>query len=121
MPIVVNARVDVFILEVGEPATRLAEASRRARRYLEAGAACVYPIWVADEPTIAAFVDACRGPVNVYVRPEAPPIERLAALGVARVSFGPWIHRLAMREARRVLDRIAAGLPAYGPAAGAGA
>ncbi len=77
--------------------------------YLAAGAACAYPIWLADEPTIEAFVAGCPGPVNIYARPEAPTLGRLAELGVARVSFGPWIHRLAMREARRVLEHIGRG------------
>jgi 2-methylisocitrate lyase-like PEP mutase family enzyme len=98
VPLVINARVDVHIREVGDPETRLAEAIRRGNLYLQAGADCVYPIWVADEPTIQELVAGIRGPVNIYARPEAPSPARLAELGVARVSFGPWIHRLAMRE-----------------------
>ena len=31
-------------------------------------------------------------PVNILLRPGAPPIERLAELGVARVSLGHFLH-----------------------------
>ena len=50
-----------------------------------------------------------HGPVNIYARPEAPSPARLAELGVARVSFGPWIQRLAMREVTRLVTAVAAG------------
>ena len=49
--LVLNARIDVH-LRGG--ATE--EALERARAYRDAGADCVYPIGVADEATIAAFV-----------------------------------------------------------------
>ena len=54
IPVVINARTDVFLLEVGEPERRRERAVERARAYLEAGADCVYPIgvlprqWIAD-------------------------------------------------------------------------
>lgn len=114
VPIVINARIDVFVLRIGDPQGWAEEALRRGRLYLEAGADCAYPIMVTDEATIAAFVRAFHGMVNVYARPEAPPLPRLAALGVARVSYGPWIHRLAMREMEAVVRDISAGLDPYG-------
>jgi 2-methylisocitrate lyase-like PEP mutase family enzyme len=113
VPIVVNARIDVYLLEIGDPGGRTEEALRRARLYLDAGADCVYPIMLADEATIAAFVEACGGMVNVYARPQGPPLPALAALGVARISFGPWLHRLAMREVDAVLRDVAAGRDPY--------
>lgn len=113
VPIVINARIDVYEREIGEPEGRTDEGLRRGRLYMEAGADCIYPIMVADEATIAAFVEAFGGMVNVYARPEAPTLPRLAALGVARVSFGPWVHRLAMREVEATLRDIAAGLDPY--------
>lgn len=103
--IVINARVDVFEYDLPRE-HQLAEALSRGRRYLDAGADCVYPIMAADESTIADLVQGLPGPVNVYARPEAPRPTRLAELGVARVSYGPWIHRLAMRAVVRAVERI---------------
>ena len=114
VPIVINARIDVYLHEPGDPEERIMETLRRGGSYLEAGADCVYPIMVSDETAIAAFVQGLRGMVNVYARPEAPPLPTLAALGVARISFGPWLHRLAMREAEAILGEIASGSDPYG-------
>jgi 2-methylisocitrate lyase-like PEP mutase family enzyme len=111
--LVVNARVDVFIREWGERADRLAEAVRRGRLYLEAGAECVYPIWVVDEDTIARLVDELAAPVNVLYRPGAPSLRRLAELGVARISLGPGLHRAAEASTRAILERMAAGDDPY--------
>ncbi|HEU0335470.1 MAG TPA: isocitrate lyase/phosphoenolpyruvate mutase family protein [Gaiellaceae bacterium] len=111
--LVVNARVDVFIREWGDPADRLAEAVRRGRLYLEAGAECVYPIWVVDEETIARLVDQLAAPVNVLYRPGAPSLRRLAELGVARISLGPGLHRATETATRAILERMAAGGDPY--------
>jgi 2-methylisocitrate lyase-like PEP mutase family enzyme len=95
--VVLNARVDVH-LDGG--LDRLDEGLARAAAYRAAGADCVYPIMVVDEPTIAAYVQAA-GVVNVIAAPSAPGLARLASLGVARVSFGSrlWRASLAAAEA----------------------
>jgi 2-methylisocitrate lyase-like PEP mutase family enzyme len=107
--LVVNARIDVH-LRGGETS----EALARARRYRDAGADCVYPIGVTDEATIAAFCEL-GFPVNALLRPGAPPIARLAQLGVARISLGGGLYSELMRAFDERLsglarDRSAAGL-----------
>ena len=97
--VVLNARVDVHLRQVGAEEERLPEAVRRGRRYREAGADCLYPIAVVDEPTIRAFVEETGAPVNVLLRPGAPPVSRLAELGVARATFGSALMRTAVRTA----------------------
>ena len=53
--LVLNARVDVFLRNRSAPQGELLdEAVARARAYLEAGADCVYPIFLADDGVIAA-------------------------------------------------------------------
>ncbi|TDD34365.1 isocitrate lyase/phosphoenolpyruvate mutase family protein [Nonomuraea terrae] len=103
--LVINARVDVY-LHGG--ATR-AEAVRRARRYLEAGADCVYPIGLGDEDEIRALVDELGAPVNVFFRPGVPELARLAELGVARISFGGGVHRLVHAYTEKLVAEIHAG------------
>ena len=102
--LVVNARIDVFLN--GGP---VAEGLERARAYADAGADCVYPIGIVDEATIAAFVELGT-PVNVVLSPAAPPIERLAELGVARISLGHFLHA----EMLAALDERLAGLSRRG-------
>lgn len=91
--LVLNARVDVFIRRQGTPEEQLDDGLRRARLYLEAGADCIYPIILADEPMISEVVDAV-GTVNVTVRRGGPlSLERAAALGVRRTSYAISIFR----------------------------
>lgn len=97
VPIVVNARIDTFLPGAGiAEEDRVAETVRRGRRYLEAGADCVYPIGVGDERDIAALVAQVPGPINANTRPGVLDLAKLRALGVARVSYGPRFHRQAL-------------------------
>lgn len=91
-----NARVDVFVHRLGSPEEQLAEGLRRARLYREAGADSIYPITLANESMVAAFVEAV-GTININVRRGGPlSLERLAALGVRRVTYATSLFREAM-------------------------
>jgi 2-methylisocitrate lyase-like PEP mutase family enzyme len=94
--IVLNARVDVFIRQVGDPSERVQLAIERGKAYLEAGADCIFPFGVKDEASIKALVEQIPGPVNIFAAPDAPPLARLAELGVARVSLAGRLYRSAM-------------------------
>jgi 2-methylisocitrate lyase-like PEP mutase family enzyme len=75
------------------------EAVRRGNAYLAAGADCVYPIDCPFE-AIGPLVDGIDGPVNVLVSPDEPGrLEELARLGVARVTFGSGLARVALERA----------------------
>jgi 2-methylisocitrate lyase-like PEP mutase family enzyme len=101
-PLVINARIDVFLgpfLAGGGAGTQeelVPEALRRANVYLEAGVDCVYPITLWEAEAMRHFTSEVRGPVNVVRLPHAPSLEELAALGVARVSWGHLLYRGAM-------------------------
>lgn len=89
VPLVINARTDVFLAKIGEDDTwRLAEALRRGNAYLDAGADCVFVPGVSDRATIGALVAGLHGPLNVLATATTPPVSTLAELGVARVSLG---------------------------------
>ena len=93
----VDARADTFLPGSGVPGQeRVAEAVRRGRLYLGAGADCIYPIGVSDERDIATLVAEVPGPINGNTRPEGPDLARLRELGVARVSYGPRLYREAL-------------------------
>jgi 2-methylisocitrate lyase-like PEP mutase family enzyme len=109
--LVVNARIDTYIAKDGSRAR--ADAVARARRYLEAGADCVYPIGLTDENEIAALVDEAGGPVNVLFKPGSPSLARLAELGVARVSYGHGLHMAAHAHATRMIRAVSEGRSPY--------
>jgi 2-methylisocitrate lyase-like PEP mutase family enzyme len=101
--LVINARVDVFLRKAGG----VEDAIARARRYLAAGADCVFPIFAPPE-TLAPLAAGIDGPMNVLFRP-GMSLAELAALGVARVSFGSGLHRAAQSTVERIAARLRAG------------
>jgi len=91
--LVLNARVDTFVRRIGTPEEQVAEGLRRAMLYREAGADSIYPIGLADEDAIRAFVDAAEI-INVNARRGGPlTLRRLSELGVRRVSYGSSLFR----------------------------
>lgn len=107
--LVLNARIDVHLRAYGPAEERLAEAVRRARRYRAAGADSVYPIVLADPADIGAFVAEVGAPVNIMARPGAPAPAELAALGVARISYGSGVYAAARARAAELLTAIRSG------------
>jgi 2-methylisocitrate lyase-like PEP mutase family enzyme len=101
-PLVINARVDLFLwplLAGAGPGTQgelVPEALRRAGAYLEAGADCVYPIALWEMDALRHFSSEVGGPWNVVRLPQTPSLAELAQLDVARVSWGPFLYRDAM-------------------------
>jgi 2-methylisocitrate lyase-like PEP mutase family enzyme len=111
-PLVINARVDVFLgpfLAGAGPGTQeelVPEALRRANAYLEAGVDCVYPITLWEADALRRFTSDVRGPVNIVRLPQAPSLAELAALGVARVSWGHLLYRSAIARFEEQLGSL---------------
>ena len=105
--IVLNARVDVFLRSHDAADVVVDEALTRAQLYVEAGADSIFPIGIPDEASIAALVRAVRVPVNVI--PDfrgSPPLARLRALGVRRISYAGRLHRAMQTDHQRRLAAI---------------
>jgi 2-methylisocitrate lyase-like PEP mutase family enzyme len=112
VPLVVNARVDVFLRAGSQdetPAAVIDEAIWRGRQYLAAGADCVYPIMAAGDDVISRLADGLDGRVNVLYRPGVSGLARLAELGVARISLGSGLHSAMCSWLSGTLDELAAG------------
>jgi 2-methylisocitrate lyase-like PEP mutase family enzyme len=115
VPLVLNARIDLFHDTRDETVQRgrVPEALERARRYVDSGADCVYPILAA--PSVAE--ELCAGLDGVHVNlmlfaadPQVAERVRWAAgLGVARISFGSSLWRLQQQAIGTALEAIAAG------------
>lgn len=110
--LVINARVDVYLAGRATPGQPRDAAVDRARRYLAAGADCVYPIAVDDRDALRDLVRQIGGPVNALCLPGWTPAE-LAELGVARVSFGSGLYRCMQthleNQLKGVDDELSAG------------
>ncbi|GHO92109.1 2-methylisocitrate lyase [Reticulibacter mediterranei] len=86
--LVINARIDTYLFQIGQEATRLEDTLRRARAYLEAGANSIFVPGVIDPALIQVLVREIPGPLNIMAGPGAPSAPQLFQLGVARVSIG---------------------------------
>ncbi|MDL4773087.1 isocitrate lyase/PEP mutase family protein [Actinomadura xylanilytica] len=108
--LVINARADTFM--VADPDfDPVDEAIARGRRYLEAGADCVYPI-LAPADAVGTLAKELPGPVNANCLP-GTDVARLASLGVARISFGPTPYRVALAALKDFATRLKAGEDPY--------
>jgi 2-methylisocitrate lyase-like PEP mutase family enzyme len=106
MPLVINARTDVFLLPSDDPATRLEQAVQRGNAYLQAGADCFFPIGASNAQIISDLTRAISGPINILAGPTTPSIPELAQLGVARVSFGAGQMRAVLGRLRRIAHEL---------------
>ena len=106
VPIVINARTDIYLEQIGDPAARFERAVERLSAYRDAGADCLFVPGVRDEETISRLVAALRFPLNILGGPGVPPVSRLQELGVARVSLGSGPMRAAMGLMRRIAEEL---------------
>jgi 2-methylisocitrate lyase-like PEP mutase family enzyme len=104
--VVINARIDVFLREVGSPESQLSHAIQRAQAYLTAGADCVFPIGLTDPDGIARFVREAGGSVNIWLRPDGPSRQALTDLGVARISLAGGLFRRSLAAVERTLAEL---------------
>jgi len=105
-PVVINARTDLYLLQIGDPATRFERACERLQAYRDAGADCLFIPGIVAEDLIARFVDTLKCPINILAVAGAPPVARLKELGVARISVGSGMMRSAMGHTRRIAEAL---------------
>ncbi len=110
VPLVINARTDVYLAGVGEPETRFEHAVRRANAYRKAGADCLFVPAVGSRADIERLVPALEGPLNLLSIPGLPTIPELERLGVARLSLGTRLTLDAMSVLKKsVTDLLSNG------------
>ena len=114
---VINARCDVFHLEPPPPdndGTAMAEAVKRGKAYLEAGATTVF-YWGGARglrtSEVETLVKELGGRVAVKMRAVVGDMSarELGEAGVARISVGPELYRLGLRAVRDGASRLLAG------------
>jgi 2-methylisocitrate lyase-like PEP mutase family enzyme len=109
VPLVVNARTDIYLRPIGPEATRFDRTVERLRAYRQAGADCLFAPAVKDAATISKLVKAVDAPVNILLMPGCPAINELEKLGVARVSAGSGIMRSTLGHTRRIAQQLLLG------------
>ncbi|HEY2347360.1 MAG TPA: isocitrate lyase/phosphoenolpyruvate mutase family protein [Puia sp.] len=107
IPLVINARTDIFFLKIGD--NPMTDAIERARAFKKAGADCVYPIMINRYDDITRFVEEVEMPVNVVLLKPISDLQHLEKIGVARVSVGPSV----LNHVLTVMKTVAEGLMKY--------
>lgn len=102
VPLVINARTDVYLMSIGDLATRFDRTVERLRAYRQAGADCLFAPGIQDRETIAKLVKAVAAPVNVLVTNGSPSLADLEKMGVARASVGSGLMRATLGLVRRI-------------------
>lgn len=102
VPLVINARTDVYLMPIGPAETRFERTVERLGAYAKAGADCVFAPAVKDAETIAKLVKAVEAPLNILLMPGAPNLNELEKLGVARASIGSGLMRATLGTARKL-------------------
>jgi Phosphoenolpyruvate phosphomutase len=107
----INARTDVFFEHGDDAAQAVPEALERAKAYTAAGASGLFIPGLTDAALIGRIVEGTPLPVNVMIMDGVPSNDRLAELGVARISYGPIPYIRVLKtlelEAKAVSGRVA--------------
>lgn len=114
---VLNARCDVFCLEDEslDDETRLREAIKRGKAYLELGATTVFywggPRGGMTKHHLETLVKELDGRVaaSFSAYPGIKTTKELADMGVARVSIGPGLFKVAMGAVRAAAENMLTG------------
>ncbi|MBX9896852.1 MAG: isocitrate lyase/phosphoenolpyruvate mutase family protein [Qipengyuania sp.] len=96
----VNARCDLFY-QTASTDELVEETLTRARAYAEAGASGLFVPFLTDREAVRTICEASPLPVNVTAKPELGTLAEIAALGVARISYGhqPWMWAMQKLKA----------------------
>lgn len=99
VPVVINARTDLFIKQVGDEADRVDRAIERLRLCADAGASSLYPVGRHSDDVQRRLTSELPLPVNAIGVPALDSLAHFAELGIGRISFGPlWQADLAERS-----------------------
>ena len=106
--LVLNARTDVYLAQVGAPELRYSETVRRLLAYRDAGADCVFAPGLHDAETISQLVRDLQCPLNILAGPGTPSVPELQTIGVARVSLGSGVMRATLGLLHRIAEELRA-------------
>lgn len=107
MPLFINARTDAYIKNNNlSEEEKLSQTLLRGNAYKEAGADGLYPIFLKDKNAISAIIKEVGLPVNILLLPGIPDFSGLKEIGVARLSLGPGLLKVAVNAMKEVAQKL---------------
>jgi 2-methylisocitrate lyase-like PEP mutase family enzyme len=105
--VVINARTDLFLRQDGDESDRVDRAIARLTEAAQAGADVLYPVGFHDSDTLRRLASELPLPINAIALPDQSDPASFGPLGVARISFGPFLQAALSARARELLVRWA--------------
>jgi 2-methylisocitrate lyase-like PEP mutase family enzyme len=105
----INARTDVYLASLVPATDRVVETVKREKLYAAAGASGLFVPVITNGEEIARIAENTTLPLNVMAMPGLPKADRLADLGVKRLSAGTGVSRIVWQTAARVAEAFLAG------------
>lgn len=108
LPLFINARTDVFLLDLNAPVTeaKVAETIERGLAYAEAGASGFFVPGLRDLASLEKVCQASPLPINILMFPNMPTHQQLADIGVARISYGSGSYRQMLADFKEAARKI---------------
>ena len=106
VPLVLNARTDVYLRGAVKPEARFGEAVKRLIAFQEAGADCLFAPGVRELEIISRLLHELQHPLNILAGPGSPSIPELQKIGVARVSLGSSTMRATLGLVQRIAEEL---------------
>ncbi|SDJ06611.1 isocitrate lyase/PEP mutase family protein [Alteribacillus bidgolensis] len=102
----INARTDMYWLNIGDPSLRFHETVKRAESYQEAGADCIFVPGLSDQKIIQCLRNAISCPINLLVNVETPSLMKLSEIGIERLSCGSAPFRTTVTLLKEISEEI---------------
>lgn len=106
MPLFLNARTDLYCLNIGDSENRLQSVIVRARDYQKAGADCIFIPGVQNIETIKMLRQEISCSINLLVSTAMPTLEELSKAGIERVSTGSAPFRATITLLRKMSEDV---------------
>lgn len=103
--VVINARTDLFLRQDGDESDRVDRAVARLNQAAAAGADVLYPVGRHHPDTLRRLTAELALPVNAIALPDQDDPASFGPLGVARISFGPFLQAALTGRANELLAR----------------
>jgi len=104
--LVINARTDIYLFSIGDPATLFDRTLERLNAYWKAGADSLFVPGLRDPAIISRLTGAIDAPINILATAGTPPIAELERLGVRRVTIGSGAMRATMGLTQRIAKEL---------------
>ncbi len=103
--VVINARTDLFLRRDGDDSDRVERVVARLIEAADAGADVLYPVGRHDPETLRRLATDLPLPINAIAVPDRDDPESFGPLGVARISFGPFLQAALAVRAKELMAR----------------